>query len=49
MMLLLIAAVVLMGFLNLAFYEFRVQKKPRNDIDITKEWINKKLTKKYKC
>jgi len=48
-MLILIAAVFLMGVLNLVFYEYRVAKKPREDHDIFQDWVNKKLTKKYKC
>lgn len=47
-MMLLIAAVFLIGVLNLAFYEYRVVKKPRQDHDIFQEWVNKKLTKRYK-
>jgi len=48
MIIALIGFITIAMILNIGYYEFRVLK-PKNDMDLLKTWVDKKLTKRYKC
>lgn len=44
-----IGLVTLITVLNFAFYEYRVQKPQKDDMQVFETWVQNKLNKKYKC